>query len=204
MALRVRRTHANPYATHLPVLSAASSVIKVRSVLELGSGPFSTSLFLDRRVFPDLEKLTSYEDDPSWAAVVIERVGPDPRLDFRMVESVSQSVSADVGDYDLVFIDDSRLPVERTQTIESVAAMRPKGLVAIHDFELKSYRHAAKVFDHRQIFRTFTPQVGFCWFGDTFEAQQWRDVAIMVEAGSHLDPTDQDAWLAHLKPQGMQ
>ena len=200
----MRRTHANPYATHLPVLSAVASVIKVRSVLELGSGPFSTSLFLDRRMFPDLEKLTSYEDDPSWAAAVTERVGTDPRLDFRVVESVSHSVPADVGDYDLVFIDDSRLTVERTQTIESVAAMAPKGLVAIHDFELRSYRHAAKVFDHRRIFRTFTPQVGFCWFGDTCEAQQWKNVATMVEAGSHLDPTDQDAWLAHLERQGMQ
>lgn len=200
MALRVRRTHANPYATHLPVLSAAASVMKVRSVLELGSGPFSTSLFLDRRVFPDLEKLTSYEDDPTWAAAVVERVGTDQRLDLRVVESVRHSVPADVGDYDLVFIDDSRLPIERTQTIESVVAMRPRGLVAIHDFELKPYRHAAKGFDHRRIFRTFTPQVGFCWFGDTFEERQWQNVALMVEAGSHLDPTDHCAWLAHLRP----
>ena len=72
------RTHASPYATHLPVLSAASSVMKVRSVLELGSGPFSTPLFLGRRVFPDLEKLISHEDDPRSAAVVTERVGRTP------------------------------------------------------------------------------------------------------------------------------
>ena len=72
--------------------------MKVRSVLELGSGPFSTSLFLDRRVFPDLEKLTSYEDDLRWAALVAERVGTDPRLDFRVVESVSHSVPASSAD----------------------------------------------------------------------------------------------------------
>ena len=51
MALKVRCTYVNPYATHLPVLSEASSAMKARNVLELGFGLFSTSLFLDRRVF---------------------------------------------------------------------------------------------------------------------------------------------------------
>jgi predicted O-methyltransferase YrrM len=192
--LRVRPTSDPAYATHLPVLAALARITTIRRVLELGSGPFSTSMFLNRDVFPDLDILTSYEDDPNWEHVVLDAVGSDTRLEFRMVPEVRLAVPPTDG-YDLVFIDDSRLPSERSTTIRAVKAMRPRGIVAIHDFEQRHYRTAARGFSHRFIFNTLTPQVGVCWFGDAVDPSQLKRASrtIAGEIG-RVSITDQSGW----------
>jgi len=186
-ALRIRPVSETPYATHMPVLMALAPVIRPRRVLELGSGPFSTALFLDREVFADLERLVSYEDDPEWERVVRDAVGTDPRLDFRMVEVVRTSVPEDLNQFDLIFIDDSRTPTERSETIRTVRERAPRGVVMIHDYEQRAYRTASKGFDDRVAITTFTPQVGVCWFrGDGQRSTlrgEIRDAAHEVETG---------------------
>ena len=176
-ALGIRPIAATPYATHMPVLIALAVVVRPRRVLELGSGPFSTSLFLDKDVFPDLETLVSYEDDEEWAPVVMDALGTATRLDFRMVDEVREAVPvADLDSFDLIFIDDSRTAGERSQTIRTVAAARPRGVVV----------------------KAFTPQVGVCWRPDTVPADfaaKVRHALATVERNRKMAPVDDvDAW----------
>lgn len=158
--LGIRPWSPDPYATHVPVLIGIAKTTEIKRVLELGSGPYSTSLFLDRSVFPHLEQLVSHEDDVEWKSVVLEEVGADPRLDFRMVPAVNASVPDDLSGFDLIFVDDSREIPERARTIASVLAKRPSGLVVIHDFQFRQYRSAARSYRHRHVFSAFTPQTG--------------------------------------------
>lgn len=194
-ALNIRPENSEPYATHLPVLMSLARVTPVRRVLELGSGPFSTSLFLDRRAFPDLEDLTSYEDDAEWTKSVLSAVGDDDRLDYRVVDAVSKSVPPELGSFDLIFIDDSRTRAERSETIESVAGKGPRGLVVVHDFEHRQYRSRTRSFDNRLVFSSLTPQVGVCWNGTLLDPQSLKPARRMITENRHVSVSDRDAWL---------
>lgn len=198
-ALGIRPIAATPYATHMPVLIALAGVVRPRRVLELGSGPFSTSLFLDKDVFPDLETLVSYEDDAEWAPVVMDAVGTDARLDFRMVDEVRGAVPVDdLDSFDLIFIDDSRTAGERSQTIRTVAAARPRGVMVIHDYETRHYRAASKSIPQRVVAKAFTPQVGVCWRPDTVAADfaaRVQQALATVERNRETAPVDDlEAW----------
>lgn len=193
-ALGIRPVAKVPYATHLPVLAALAKIRSVRRVLELGSGPFSTHLFLNRAVFPELQLLVSYEDDPKWSPVVLGEVGTDERLEFRMVEAVRHSVPVALDEYDLIFIDDSRTFAERSLTIRTVAERRPRGVVTVHDFEHHRYRIASKKFDSLAIFRTFTPQVGVMWNNGAVDLRRLAEAVNLIEAGVEIDVTNYRAW----------
>lgn len=197
--LRLQPIHPEPFATHLPVLVALARVTPVRHVLELGSGPFSTKLFLNRRVFQDLERIESYEDDVEWESVVLQATGSDARLDLRLVDAVRDSVPTDLGKFDLIFIDDSRSSPERTQTILTVAERRPEALVVIHDYETRAYRRIARKFDHRLVCKAYTPQVGLAWNGTRWDRAEIRRAVESVQSGVALDVVDVDGWLEHLK-----
>jgi hypothetical protein len=56
---------SDPYASHLGLLTRIGPGIT--QVLELGAGQYSTPLFLDRAVYPDLKRLVSIEPDRKWA-----------------------------------------------------------------------------------------------------------------------------------------
>jgi predicted O-methyltransferase YrrM len=185
-----------PFSTHLPLLTTLGMLRPIRSVLELGSGPFSTPLFLDRTVYPDLERLVSYEDVPEWEAVVREAAGPDPRLDLRMVPAVSEAVPVgELGDFDLIFIDDSRRLAERARTIKTVGQTRPRAIVVIHDIEWRPYYRAAKRgFDHVLPVVAFTPQVAMCWNGDAMTLLQAHQIAEHIVGTTSRAPTDREAW----------
>jgi predicted O-methyltransferase YrrM len=195
-AMKVRPAADTPYATHTPILMGIGRSQKIRKVLELGSGPYSTAIFLDREVFPDLESLVSYEDDPEWLPVVQAAVGDDPRLDLRMVNAVRESVPDDISDFDLIFIDDSRSPAERSQTIASVREKHPRAIVAIHDYEQRPYRAAARGFDQRHVVGTFTPQVGVCYNNSANVDEDALFLALRrIESSATLAPHLRDEWL---------
>jgi hypothetical protein len=166
--------------------------------LELGSGPFSTGLFLNQRVFPSLERLESYEDDPSWAAIVLDQVGNDSRLDLRQVADVTDAVPLRIEEFDLVFIDDSQTSPERAETISRVAAIRPQSLVVIHDFETRAYRREARKFDNCLVSDTFTPQVGLVWNDRKTDREPLKRAITAVASGANLGVRDIDGWLGHL------
>ncbi|MBV9468405.1 MAG: hypothetical protein JOZ57_04115, partial [Abitibacteriaceae bacterium] len=160
----------NPFATHLPILIGIARLIPIRRVLELGSGQYSTLTFLDRTVFPNLEVLTSFEDDAVWMQKVATMTD-DPRLTLNYSERPLSDVIADASilssmEYDLVFVDNSMTSEKRAATISEVAR-RCKGksqtTVLIHDYECLAYRHAAKSLRHRVTFTAYTPQTGVLW-----------------------------------------
>jgi predicted O-methyltransferase YrrM len=192
--LRVRPMSQTPYATHLPILAALARIYSIRRVLELGSGPYSTSLYLDRRVFPDLEVLVSLEDDFDWGRVVLDAVGEDARLDLRMVSAVREAVPKDLSGFDLIFVDDSRTSAERSATIASVFRASPSGIVVVHDYEQRCYRVAARGFSRRFIFSTFTPQVGVCWNSAGISPERLRQARSLIDRESSLAVTDVESW----------
>ena len=153
---------ATPYATHIPVLAAVSEIFHIVRVVEFGSGLDSTPAFLDATAFPNIVKLTSFENNTDWWHQVNARVGHDPRVEMRQVTGqMSESVSsADFEHADLILIDDSECAADRCATIRKVQdCVSAATLVLIHDFEVEDYRDAAS-FPHRFVFDAVNPHTG--------------------------------------------
>lgn len=162
-------TEAVACGTHVPIIKALAPVFNPRRILELGSGLFSTPLFLDRSVFPDLEFLLVIENDISWFDVVRERIGDNPHIDYRLIDGAVAPVAAilNIEAFDFIFIDDSRSGTERCATIRAVAPLMPSNTIAvIHDYEEQQYQEASLAFDHQFIFDKWNPACGVCWNGD--------------------------------------
>ena len=139
-------------------LQAIGEQLCVESVLEMGSGKYSTPTFIDRETFPDMILLDVVETDPSyWHSL---EAHDDPRL---MIHR--KLPEAWIVHYDLIFIDDGKSVDERVETIRTVAQVRPTGLVVIHDFEQPAYHDAAD-FDWVVIYDDLTPHTALCWNGD--------------------------------------
>ena len=165
---RIAPRSDNDYATHIPILVGIAQRFTIRRVLELGCGAFSTSTFLNNEIFADLVQLDSYETDRTWLDRTAAAFATDERYRPRLVEGpISSSLDpVELAQFDLIFVDDSTSANERAETIRRVAALRPlKQLVVIHDYEISDYREATSDFEHRQIFRAFTPQTGVVWNG---------------------------------------
>ena len=158
----------NDYATHIPILVGIAQRFKIRRVLELGCGAFSTSTFLNREIFADLDRLDSYETDRLWLDKTATAFQADDRFRPRLTSGAMASGLRDakLEIFDLIFVDDSSSADERKETIRQLANQpQPGQLIVIHDFEIGDYRDAASSFEHRQIFRAFTPQTGVVWNG---------------------------------------
>lgn len=196
----VRPQHPVGYATHQPVLIGLAQIRPIRRVLEFGSGLYSSKLFLNRDLFPQLEELVSYEDTAEWRDAVLEAVGDDDRFDLRLVDAVNESVPADLERFDLIFVDDSHKLKFRAQTMATVGDRRPRNpIVVVHDFEWRPYRRALmERFEHIANFDTFTPQTGVCWNGDTIDSSRMEALRAGVEALRSTDVIDNVTWARKL------
>src|SRR5438093_8812313 len=96
------------FATHIPVLSGLSNLWPVRRIIELGAGPHSTCNFLDRSLFPHVDRIASFENDPFWYGLVKRLVIHDRRISLRFVRGAMASAVKDISynGVDLVFVDD--------------------------------------------------------------------------------------------------
>ena len=54
------------YGSHVPVLMHVGANFPVKTVVEFGLGIHSTFIFLMKNVFPDLQKVYSYECSQMW------------------------------------------------------------------------------------------------------------------------------------------
>lgn len=199
--LAIKPISDDPYASHLPVLTAVALMRPIRTVLELGSGPFSTTAFLDRQRFPDLERLVSYEDDPSWAAEVRLAVGDDQRLTYVEVANIPTQLPDKAIEEDLVFIDNSKSPRERARTIEQVRSrLSPNALVVIHDCDKWEYRGPLRRFDNHTIIDAFTPQTGLAWKAiPDEEARELRTLNRILNSVPPHSFTDTEFWVSLLQ-----
>ena len=152
-----------PVSTHFPILIGISSLFKINSVYETGSGIFSTGIFLNKKVFKHLISLNSLENDKRWFDKITKKY---KKSNIKLVKgSISKNVSSKlVKNADLVFVDDSTSSDERAKTIKQVLDYNPK-LVVIHDFENKSYRKItkkSKIYEEVWI-KAFLPNTGIIY-----------------------------------------
>lgn len=189
----------NAYATHLPILIGIAQLVRPRKVLEFGCGLFSTTAFLARTCFPDLEQLDSYETDPEWWERIGKVVANDPRISLRLVEEPMSSAvrHIDFADYDLVFIDDSLSVAERCTTIAEVARhCSPTNVVVLHDYENKMYLNAARSFRNHFRFTALNPNTGIVWNEAPISKSGLRHLNRLIRRHSqHLDPADIQGWM---------
>jgi hypothetical protein len=149
--------------THLPILLGLARLFLIRNILEFGSGKFSTLSFLDRRYFPEAERVHSFETDYNWKQRVEAQAAGDRRL---MIELIDADVprfaaSCDYPTYDLVLVDNGPA---RAETIAEVAAHRLDWkLVVIHDFEMLPYQRAARAIRKKFCFDAYCPHTAVAW-----------------------------------------
>lgn len=184
---------ANDYATHVPVLIGLARRREVKRVLEFGCGYYSTLTFLNRLVFPRLERLRSIENDASWSQRVAELAKNDARWTLDLVEGGIAKSVPDLGldAFDLILIDDSKTSEQRAATIRAVANKQPqRPWIVIHDFEIEEYRSAARGFGQRHSFRAYNPHTGLA-------SNKQFDIASLdhlIKRNKHLAPDDAAAW----------
>lgn len=140
------------YASHLPILTGIGKSFPIRRVLEYGSGVYSTPLFLNRDVFPDLRELVSIEVDACWRDTVQQKVGENPRLILSSTDIPYPSAS----DFDLIFIDSATYE-GKIETIRKVAQSF-KGIVVVHDSDVEAYMREIESFPWKQNFTKYVPE----------------------------------------------
>ena len=183
----------NAYATHVPILIGLSRLREIKNVLEFGCGYYSTLTFLNRSVFPWLERLRSIENDATWSQRVAELAKNDVRWTLDLVDGeIAESVpDVNLETFDLILIDDSKTSAQRTATIRAVANKQPqRPWIVIHDFEFEEYRNAARGFKQRHSFRAYNPHTGLVSDKVTGIAMLDR----LLKRNKHLAPDDVAAW----------
>jgi hypothetical protein len=151
-----RQPYPLDHATHLPVLIGVGIIISsILSVVEYGAGLYSTPVFLNRQVFPNLELLKSFEPDNEWAEKVYAEVKSDARCSIYATDKLP--VFSD----GLVFIDNG--PFEhKINTIRKVFESNFPGLVIIHDSEVQEYKKEFCKFSCYHEFMSFCPETVIC------------------------------------------
>lgn len=189
----------NPYPTHVPVLVGLARLIKVERVLELGCGNYSTPLFLNRNAFPDLIGLDSIDNDPHWADQMAPWIGGDPRGKLTVVTgAISHALEGvQLQNYDLILVDDSTDVDQRAATIGQVASnCSPSSIVVIHDYEIRTYRDAARAFQKRFAFTALNPSTGVGWGDGSLDKRCLRKLNKLIRRfSSSLKPEDLKPWV---------
>ena len=176
-------------STHIPVLVALGLTRPIRRVLELGAGLYSTPTFLNRKVFPTLENLVSFEDNPEWA-MKVSNACSDERLTL-----VSEFPNLEKP-YDLIFVDNATDLSIRAATIRKVCDEVRDTLVVIHDAEDVNYIPEINRFEWDVTIKTYAKWTALAFNGGidpvtvTFRK---------IESNLHLAPTDIDGWLEVLR-----
>ena len=153
-----RLPYPQDHASHIPILKAIGRAFTIRTVFEYGAGPYSTSLFLDRSVFPDLTSMSSVEPDPVWQDKVQAIIGEDSRHIFLKEEPQSWAP----GMHDLIFIDNGP-EQHKIETIRKYSKMiLPNTIVVVHDAEVETYRAEIVKFNYYKIFAQMNPETAVC------------------------------------------
>jgi hypothetical protein len=152
-----------PYRTHLPILCALENLYKFKNVLELGSGSYSTIAFLDKKLFPNIKKITSYEDNYIWYKKINNKIKKNNKLQLiyskNKIENVVQKINLNT--YDLIFVDNSMKDENRIKTIENIIKKKLlKQIIVIHDFEHYPYRFVSKKIFYKYRFKCLSPNTG--------------------------------------------
>jgi hypothetical protein len=193
--IRLKPRHQTDYATHIPILAAISLLANPKNITEFGSGEYSTSLFLNRSVFPNAGRVVSLENDVTWFARMRSKLEEDKRLDLRLIDGdLSHAVTEQLLAADLVFIDDSSAEI-RKNTITAGARQCPEGVpVVIHDAEYIWTRMAIRHFDHYFVFNAFQPQTAVAWNGNLRFKDDLPRLSRAARHALEIPPTNGEQW----------
>ncbi len=119
------------YGSHQPALRAISRFTKICSVIEFGGGLYSTHLFLDPTVFPDLNTLVTFEHKANWAKQILKGgADEDPRFTLIITAPDNFEGLSENGKVDFVFLDCAPM-VTRMKLKYHALTLAP--IFAIHD-----------------------------------------------------------------------
>lgn len=187
-------------ATHLPVFMRLAQLIKIRRVLECGAGLFSTISFLNRDLFPDMERLVSFETSMEWKTRVESAASGDFRLEIRISDDIARDIaSIDLRDWDVVFIDSGPTWVERHAVIRTLTPRLPQGtLMVVHDIEVDAYRKAASPLHRDYISKGMSPFTGIFTAagmdsGVRKALRKWNKT--LQREASAIPPNDVERWI---------
>lgn len=183
--------HENAYATHMPILIGLGVTFNITSVLEYGSGQYSTKLFLDQRVFPNLKSLVTVEPFPEWQTKATAAYGPDPR--FHMTAGAVPLVH-----YDLVFID-CEPESDKIDLISSYGKGSLNSLFVIHDSEHGPYRSALSNFSYWRDFDSYNPHTAVATIGMGIPRFLGHINTVVCTHANYLQPDDVEGWLRAYK-----
>ena len=193
-----RLPYPQDYASHLPILIGLGSRLKIRRILELGAGDYSTSAFLNYSIFPYLIELVSVEDNPEWAQKV-QIHHPGARL--RMAAS-----EADIRDYslfDLIFVDSVSAPARVESLNKFMALAHLPGIVVVHDTEVPTYHEAISRFPYKYEFKVFEPETSVLW-RDSSKSDSLgptlNEIDSIIHSNSTINPDRIDEWLKIFAP----
>jgi len=152
--------------SHLVVLAALAKLLPLKRVLEFGSGEWSTSFFLNKDVFPNLEYLESYETSKDWYDHVFAQVISDPRVNLLYVNKPNlNAASIDLSTFDLCLIDSDG--ATRGAVINTLVARCPDNLlIVIHDYENPNHKITVENVQPFVITQVAGPQTALVWRGD--------------------------------------
>jgi hypothetical protein len=194
---------SNPFSTHLPILASLGQLVKPKKILELGSGNYSSRLFLDTSYFQFVEKVDSFENDERWAAAVLKNVGSDHRFNLTCDEKHISIQVADLNleDYDLIFIDDSIDSIQRSATIKLIASKKPsRAICVVHDFDHYPYRDALSGFKNRFRFDALNPHTGVAWNNGQIEIKKLQFINKAIKTYyAKTEVVGEDALLENLR-----
>ena len=187
-----------PYATHVPILVGIAAAFEPQSVIEFGSGTFSTLAFSNEMAFPTIRRVDSYENNQEWFNQVRKELSPDARVHLHLVEEKMHNAvgAANTTNADLIFIDDSPTALARVPTVKEVArqcGVRP--IVILHDNDLWRLRLASRAFEHHVSFNAFNPQCSVMWHGHPERIPVVQRVGQIIRQYSASTPvTNIEAW----------
>jgi predicted O-methyltransferase YrrM len=148
----------SPFATHIPLLKALGH--EIETVLELGAGIYSTSLFLNRLWYPHLHQLVSVEQKAEW---IVEADDPRHQV-FLTPEPIEPLLDTlNLNQFDLIFVDNSDSGQRRCDTLRYVASRCDRSIVVAHDYDIPSYCEAATGFAHGIIDDRQKPYTALLW-----------------------------------------
>ena len=155
----------NSFITHYPILVIICRILKIKKIIEFGSGKNSTTNLTNKKIFPYTDQITSYEDNSTWYKKIKKLIRNKKRINYIFTNKISKIINnLELNKFDLIFIDNSMDSLERIQTIKNVSKKKlSKAIVVLHDFEYFPYREATKGFNFSYRFRALNPNTGVVW-----------------------------------------
>jgi hypothetical protein len=140
--------------SHIPVLRVVSKFLNVKSIIELGSGIYSLRTFLDKKYFPLLERIYSYETDKTWMNY-IKSTFNDCRLKITLINQCSDVNRIHMPKKaDIVFLDGTS--DQRNAVIEKRKNL--SDVFILHDCDIPLHKEKLREFRYQFV---YSPPVGF-------------------------------------------